>query len=156
MRIASLLIAVLFASCGNSEMQSNANKTSGQDSSPAGAAVNSMIAANERSAATNLRAIHKAQMTYQATTGNGSYGDLSQLGEQGLVPPNLVQGVSGSYRFELSMIGESNAGYEAVATPVEYGRTGQRSFFINESGVLRGADKNGAAANISDVQIVEQ
>lgn len=155
MRIAFLFIAVLFASCGSLETQSNANQTSSQDNSPAGAAVNSMIAANERSAATNLRAIHKAEMTYQATSGNGSYGNLNQLVEQGLVPSNLSQGMSGNYKFEIRMIGESNAGFEVVATPFEYGRTGRRSFFINESGTLRGADKNGAAANSSDVQLAE-
>lgn len=150
MRVAVLFIVILFASCGSSETQSNANQTSANDTSPAGAGVNSMIAANERSAASNLRAIHKGEMTFQSTAGNGSYGTLAQLGEQGLVPTNLAQGVSGSYRFELSLKG---TGYEATATPVEYPRTGRRSFFIDESGIMRGADKNGVAASSSDAPI---
>ena len=41
-------------------------------------------------------------------------------------------------------------GFEAVAVPIEYGKTGKMSFFINESGVLRGGDHAGAPATIAD------
>lgn len=155
--MAFLFIAVLFVSCGsletNNQNQTNANQTSAQDRSPAGNAVNSIVAANEMSAISNLRAIYNAQMSFQSTRGNGSYATLSQLGEQGLVPPNIVQGVSGAYRFEINLKSESHTSYEATATPIEYGRTGRRSFFVNESGIVRGADKNGAAASVSDTPI---
>lgn len=154
MRAGFLFIAVLFVSCGSSETNtqnhSNANQISSQDTSPAGSAVNSIVAANERSAVSNLRAIYNAQMSYQSTTGNGYYATLNQLGEQGLVPPNIVQGVSGAYRFEINLKGESHTTYEATATPIEYGRTGRISFFVDESGVLRGADKKGQPANVND------
>jgi hypothetical protein len=33
---------------------------------------------------------------------------------------------------------------------VEYGKTGMMSFFIDESGVLRGADRGGAPASLAD------
>jgi hypothetical protein len=147
MRIAFFIIAVLFASCGT-ETQSNSNSP-GPGTGPAAVAINSVIAANERAAITNLRAIHGAQMTFQST--NGSYGNLKQLGESGALPPSLAQGVSGSYRFEITKA--ENQTFEAVATPIEYGRTGRRSFFIDESGKIRGADKNGAAANVNDASV---
>jgi hypothetical protein len=40
-----------------------------------------------------------------------------------------------------------------AATPSEYGKNGQRSFFLDSAGVLRGADKQGAAANSTDPRI---
>lgn len=40
--------------------------------------------------------------------------------------------------------------YDAVATPVNYGSTGKRSFFLNQEGVIREADKKGAEATASD------
>ena len=146
MRMAVLIIAILFTSCV-ADTQSNNNST-GPGTGPAGVAVNSIIAANERAAISNLRAIHSSQNAFQSTTGNGSYGSLKQLGESGVLPPNLAQGVSGSYRFEI--ITANNQTFEAMASPIEYGRTGRRSFFVNESGIVRGADKNGAAANVND------
>ena len=40
-----------------------------------------------------------------------------------------------------------------AATPTEYGKKGRRSFFLDSGGVLRGADKQGAAANSTDPRI---
>lgn len=39
---------------------------------------------------------------------------------------------------------------ELAATPIEYGKTGRRSFFLDSGGILRGADKQGAVANSAD------
>ena len=51
------------------------------------------------------------------------------------------------YRFVIS----TNAhGFEAVATPIEYGKSGKRSFFIDQTGVVRGDDKGGGPATIAD------
>ena len=41
--------------------------------------------ANEGSAISSLRTIHGGEMTYQATTGAGAYGDLTQLAAAGIV-----------------------------------------------------------------------
>jgi hypothetical protein len=43
--------------------------------------------------------------------------------------------------------------FEAIAVPVEYGRTGRISFFVDERGVLRGGDHAGGAATLSDKPI---
>ena len=51
------------------------------------------------------------------------------------------------YRFELNASGDQ---YEATATPIEYGKTGRRSFFVDQSAVLRGDDHGGAPAGASD------
>ena len=42
------------------------------------------------------------------------------------------------------------ARFELAATPVEYGKTGRRSFFVDQSAVLRGDDHGGAPAGASD------
>jgi len=50
---------------------------------------------------------------------------------------------------------ESNqaAKFELAATPVEYGKIGRRSFFLDSGGVLRGGDKQGAVATSADPRI---
>jgi hypothetical protein len=116
-----------------------------------------VIVANEQAAIRTLRTIVGAEYTYQATMGNGSFGSLKHLVEGGLMSPNMAEGVGGGYRFEIGKIenksSESPPSFEVIAMPVKYGITGQRSFYADESGVIRGADKNGAAANVSDKPI---
>jgi hypothetical protein len=45
------------------------------------------------------------------------------------------------------------AKFELAATPIEYAKTGRRSFFLDSGGVLRGADKQGAVATSADPRI---
>jgi hypothetical protein len=51
------------------------------------------------------------------------------------------------YKFEVTT---SAHGFEAVAVPAEYGKSGKRSFFIDQSGVVRGDDHGGGPATIAD------
>jgi len=43
--------------------------------------------------------------------------------------------------------------FSLFSSPKEYGKTGRRSFFLDSSGVLRGADRQGAAATPTDSRI---
>jgi hypothetical protein len=43
--------------------------------------------------------------------------------------------------------------FSLAASPTEYGKTGRRSFFFDSSGVLHGADKQGAVASATDPRI---
>jgi len=45
------------------------------------------------------------------------------------------------------------AKFELAATPVEYGKSGRRSFLLDSGGILRGADKKGAVATSADSRI---
>ena len=101
---------------------------------------------NEMMAQSLLRMISSAEETYQATAGNGSYGSLAQLVEAKLIGPKEMFDKYG-YRFEVSASGDH---FEATATPVEYGKTGKRSFFVDQTGVVRGDDHNGGPANAMD------
>ncbi len=51
------------------------------------------------------------------------------------------------YKIELTASGSR---FEASAVPLEYGKTGRMSFFVDESGVLRGADNGGGFATVAD------
>ena len=102
-------------------------------------------AVNEAIANSTLRTLASAELTYQSTVGNGNFGTLDQLIDQGLVPKDLIE--KAGYKIELMVVG---AKFEATATPIEYGKSGKMSFFIDESSVVRAADRAGAPATIMD------
>ena len=114
-------------------------------------------AANEGSAQSSLRTIHSSEMTYQATSGNGSYtNDLKVLGPdasqpggtaggQGLIDGVLAQGSKSGYAFTVPAIVTPTAttlaqfaaqGNPTVASGVS--QSGTRVFGITEDGVMRG------------------
>lgn len=109
-------------------------------------------AANEGSTMASLRTIHSAEATYQATAGNGSYGTLEQLAAQNLIRPELASGTRNGYRFSVEVTSDldSEMGFQAVAIPLSYPSSGRRSFFVDESGVIRAADTQGREATKYD------
>lgn len=108
-------------------------------------------AANEAAAIGTLRKISSAQATYLSTVGGQrSFGSLDELVENGMLEQKLAAGTYYGYRFEVEPAGDS---FVATATPMEYPNTGTRSFYIAEDGVVRGADKQGVAADADDPPI---
>jgi type IV pilus assembly protein PilA len=108
-------------------------------------------AANEGSSIAALRRLHSAEATYQSTTGNGAFGTLDDLAADGLITPELATGVRHGYKFTVDIrAGGYNepAGFQAVGVPLTYGNTGIRSFYIDESGVIRAGDTRGAEATV--------
>ena len=101
---------------------------------------------NERVAMGNLIAIAVAEARIKKE--KGSYTTLEELISQQAVNREVLDGHG--YKFFVTIAGES---FEAVAVPIEYGKTGKASFFINESSVLRGGDHGGAPATIADKPI---
>lgn len=100
---------------------------------------------NEEIAIGVLRSIAGAEETYKATEGKGSYGSLSDLSKQGLLSLDMVQKYG--YTIQLSASGDH---FEVNATPIEYGKTGRRSFVVDQSGVVRGDDHLGGPATAAD------
>jgi len=98
--------------------------------------------ANEGSAISSLRTVHGGEMTYQATTGAGQYGDLGQLQTAGIVDSVLGGGTKSGYDYDVNPIASTStspAFFDGTATPqVSSGisATGTRAFFIGEVGVL--------------------
>jgi type IV pilus assembly protein PilA len=118
------------------------------------------MAANEASAVGALRGIETASLTYSATYGNGFPPSLQAMGDGDsgpascdqarLIEPALVSGPKDGYVFSYiadpadppkapadgcTRVGGTS--FEIHADPTTRGTTGQRSFFADESGVIR-------------------
>jgi hypothetical protein len=75
----------------------------------------------------------------------------------GLVTGDLAAGMKNGYSFRYVIVGASGLGapakFELAATPLNYGRTGHRSFFRDAAGSFRGADRQGAVGAASDPRL---
>ena len=107
-----------------------------------------VTAANEMAAITRLRAIATAEAQYMAETG-GDYGTLDQLIQKRLVNDPSSGKLTG-YRFEVQV---KRGSFQATAAPVQTGISGTRSFYVDETNVMHGADKKGAAATSLDPEV---
>jgi uncharacterized protein DUF3352 len=103
---------------------------------------------NERMAIGMMYSIAHAEEEYKSRKGGGACGTLEDLIAAGLIPKEVVE--KSSYKFEVTPSGEK---FEATAVPLEYGKSGTMSLFIDHTQVLRGGDRNGAAATASDPPI---
>lgn len=121
---------------------------------------------NEQAAIQSLKGIAEAVETYRkkylrlpeslANLGPPLHG--AATGESaGLIDSELSTGMKNGYSFRYVIMGASGLGapakYELAATPLVYGRTGHRSFFRDESGTLRGADRQGAVGSAADPKL---
>jgi hypothetical protein len=98
---------------------------------------------DEAVAISALHMIAAGEAQYKMT--NDSYGTIDQLVEKKLLEKDVLEKYG--YKFEVTT---SAHGFEAVAVPAEYGKSGKRSFFIDQSGVVRGDDHGGGPATIAD------
>lgn len=104
-----------------------------------------VTAADEMAARLRLISIAQAETQYSVTAG-GEYATLEDLIQKGfLVDPS--QGKLPRYEFSVEV---RPHGFAATAVPEKYPITGKRSFYIDESNQLRGADKSGAKATADD------
>jgi hypothetical protein len=130
------------------------------------------LEAREQSAIDDLRDLARALDTYRNAFGVLP-DSLSQLGpapKEGISPDaaslvdaELAAGSKDGYTFRYRIVpaagaetpedANKKAGYEVAATPYDYGKTGKRSFFLDSSGVLRGADKQGVVATADDPRV---
>jgi len=95
-----------------------------------------------------MYAIASLQEQYKKEKGAGSYGTLEQLIAADLIAKEMVEG--SGYKFEITFTGDK---FEVSGVPVEYGKTGTMSYFIDQTLVLRGADHAGGPAISSDPRI---
>lgn len=113
----------------------------------------SRMAANEASAVRLLRTIESSEATYQATSGDGEFGTMRELADAHLIDSTLASGTKNGYRFTVrikpALTRDAPASYEAIATPIRYRSSGRRSFYVDETGVIRSADNRGAEADES-------
>jgi hypothetical protein len=100
---------------------------------------------NERSAIGIIWMIASAESQFRSGRGSGSYGSLDQLIAEGMVSKESIE--NSGYRFEVIASGPK---FQVSAVPIEYGKTGKLSFFIDESIIARAGDHGGAAASVAD------
>jgi len=130
------------------------------------------LEASEDAAVADLRTAATALDTYRRAYGKLPE-TLSALGPAppggvspetaGLLDVDLAAGNNGGYtiRYTINPTGsnlpEEDANkaetFSLASSPKEYGKTGRRSFFLDSSGVLRGADKKGSVATAADPRI---
>lgn len=68
---------------------------------------------------------------------NGQFGNTAELIGAGVVPKDIEGTESTGYRFQITRSADGKTWY-ATAEPVQYGRTGRLSFYLDASGVRSG------------------
>jgi hypothetical protein len=108
---------------------------------------------NEGMAQFNLQMIYLSQATYKKT--EGRYGTLEELENSKSLTDETERysySKAEGYEIKLSVSGDT---FEATATPAGYPKQGRRSYYIDQTGVLRGADMGGKPATASAPVIQE-
>jgi len=124
----------------------------------------SRIAANEASAVGSLRTINTAETTYSTAYPDQGFTALVNLGPNGggstasssgaqLIDEVLASGTKSGYTFNLATSGTVPfLTYTITGNPVSQGQTGQRSFYSDQSAVIRYNATNPATANDGPIQ----
>ncbi|HEX6719725.1 MAG TPA: DUF4190 domain-containing protein [Pyrinomonadaceae bacterium] len=102
-------------------------------------------AANEASAIHSMRQIASAETDYYLNL--HKYATLEELVSENLIEPQLASGTKHGYNFTLEV---TNDGFVVTGVPMTYDGTGTRSFYVDESEIVRAADKHGAPASKMD------
>jgi type IV pilus assembly protein PilA len=105
----------------------------------------SQMHAREMGAIATLKTINTVQIQYQSQFGQYA-SSLAQLGPPAgaggsegaqaanLISGNLASGSTGGYNYTVT---QTPTGFAAVAVPKVYNNTGRRSFYLDQTGVIR-------------------
>ena len=105
----------------------------------------SRMHAQEMAAIAQIQTIEKAQVQYYSQFGQYAAA-LSQLGPPtssgaaegpqaaGLIPANLASGTSSGYNFTVT---QTPTGYAVTALPKAFNSTGRRTFYSDQTGIIR-------------------
>lgn len=107
---------------------------------------NKVIASNEAAAIIGLHTIYESEQIKHREM--KKYVPLDQLFGQDdalLSPAHSNPG----YHFEVR-VGKDGQSFEVLASPTEYNKSGRRSFYMNEQGVIHGADRGGEEGTATD------
>jgi hypothetical protein len=106
------------------------------------------MAANEGSAIHSLRTISSAEQTYQSSF--QKYATLEELGASQLIDPKLATGAKNGYNFTVVLDASNPEGFEATGVPTTYRSSGRRSFYVDETMVIRAGDDHGGPSSKMD------
>jgi hypothetical protein len=102
------------------------------------------IVSNEREAISTLWTIANAERQFKEKN-KSAYGSLEELTTAEFLSKEALN--SQNYKFEIVITAD---GYSITAVPVEYGKSGKLSYFMDQTGIIRGADHGGNPASASD------
>lgn len=97
---------------------------------------NARIDAHHNDVQEMLTRISLAQVVYSQQN-SGVFGDLPSLIAKGLVPKDIEGTESTGYRFQITVAPDRKS-WSATAVPVQYGRSGKLSFYLDGTGVRSG------------------
>lgn len=80
--------------------------------------------------------ISMAQVLYSQSH-NGMFGNMAELIAGGMIPKDVEGTDTTGYRFQINRSADGKSWY-ATAEPVQYGRSGRLSFYLDASGVRSG------------------
>ena len=103
---------------------------------------------NESTAQWKLRMLHDAENNYKQNTGR--YGTHEELIAAGNLEEEYGSLKASGYEIKFSV---SSDKFEATATPTGYPKQGRRSYYIDQTGILRGGDMGGKPASASDPEL---
>lgn len=113
----------------------------------------SRMSANEAAAQGGMKTIAAGQTDYNNNSSPHTYtNSLANLstgygaGNVSYIDPNLGAGLKSGYTFTLvtgNIVAGSAWAWSAASWPVSYKSTGVRSFYVDETGVIRGSDIGG-------------
>ncbi len=103
----------------------------------------------EGAAVQTLNHLAVAQHGYRNEKQKERYGTLEELRAEGLVEKDFLTGET-EYKYEVNVSADK---FEITATPRNYGKTGRRSFRIDQNFDVRGADHKGERATSDDPKV---
>jgi hypothetical protein len=109
------------------------------------AAKDSQVIMNETMAVYALNRIAGAQSSYKDERKKGRYASLEELIAEELLEKTFLENME--YKFELDVAADH---FEVSATPKSYGKSGRRSFLLDQAGTMRAADHKGQPASTED------
>jgi hypothetical protein len=81
------------------------------------------------------------QGIYSSQNG-GKYGDFPALVQAGMLGSNVIDPKLSGYNFRIT-VGKDGKTYIATAEPTQHGKTGKLSFWMDQTGLIKSADKGG-------------
>jgi hypothetical protein len=110
----------------------------------------SAVISNEAMAVYALQRVMHAEQEYKDERKKGRFGTLEELTAEGILEKTFFENME--YKLEVKLAGE---GFEVSATPKSYGKTGRRSFYLDQKSQMHAADRGGEPATPDD-PVVEQ
>jgi hypothetical protein len=109
------------------------------------------VRVNQLKAKQSLLMLKKAQDIFKAKWGR--YASLQELEKDHLIAHSLALGTQDGYQFSILA---NVSSYKVSAIPIKFKETGGWSYYMDETGVIRGAVNDGREATSTDPPVIGQ